>query len=159
MDVAEGPVEVYPTWTQPLTIGVTVKNQGTETETFEVSVYADTITIGTQTVELAANAQADLEFDWSLGSVPEGLYMIRATAKVIEGDTDTPDCLFLASTVKVKHPGDANDDTIVNGYDLGILAKAWGTQPGGALWDPRADFNGDLIINTEDHDILKAYWP
>jgi hypothetical protein len=155
----EGPIEVYPTWTQPLTVEVLVKNRGTETQTFEVSAYADTITIGTQTVELAANAQTYLEFDWSLGSVPEGLYKIRATAKVIEGDTDTPDCLYLASTVKVKHPGDANDDTIVNGYDLGILAKAWGTSPGDALWDPRADFNGDLIINTEDHNILKAYWP
>jgi hypothetical protein len=159
MDIAEGPVEAYPTWTQPLTIGVAVKNHGTETETFEVSVYADTITIGTQTAELAANAQADLEFDWSLGSVPEGLYMIRATARVTVGDTDTPDCLYLASTVKVKHPGDANDDSFVNAYDLGILAKAWETQPGDALFDPRADFNGDLIIDTQDHDIIKAYWP
>jgi hypothetical protein len=153
-------VEVYPTWTRTLHIGVLIENQGTETETFAVTAYANTTSIdGTKTIAIGAGYQGTVVFYWDVTGFPEGTYTIRAVASVVEGDTETPSCLFIDGIVKVKHPGDANDDGILNAYDLGILAKAWGTRPGDALWDPRADFNGDLIINTEDHDILKAYWP
>jgi hypothetical protein len=165
VQIEEGPepfdtVEVYPTWTRPLDIGVVIKNQGTETETFAVTAYANSTSIdGTKTIVLGAGYQGTVVFYWNVTGFPEGTYTIRAEASVVEGDTETPSCLFIDGTVKVKHPGDANGDGILNAYDLGILAKAWGTSYGDPLFDQRADFNGDLIINQQDHDILKAYWP
>jgi hypothetical protein len=165
VQIEEGPepfdtVEVYPTWTRPLDIGVVIENQGTQTETFAVTAYANTTSIdGTKTISLAAGTRTAVVFNWNVNGFPEGTYTIRAEASVVEGDTETPSCLFIDGTVKVKHPGDANGDGVLNAYDLGILAKAWGTSYGDPLFDSRADFNGDLMINQQDHDILKAYWP
>jgi len=50
--------------------------------------------------------------------------------------------------------GDLNGDRAVNGFDLGLLLAAWGTngQPGGA------DLNGDGIVNGFDLGLMLAAW-
>ncbi len=159
LSVTTSATEAYPTWTAPLNITVVVENQGTATETFNITVYANTTEIGTREVTLAEGANTTLIFNWNLTGVTEGNFTIRAEATVLYGETDTADNTLTDGTVKIKHPGDANDDDILNAYDLGILAKAWGTSVGDELYDPRADFNGDGTIDTLDHDILKAHWP
>ena len=152
--------EVYPTWINPLVLAVQVQNQATQGETFSVTVYANAAAIdGTKTVDIAAGDKKTVLFSWDLAGFSEGDYTIRAVASVLYGDTETPACVFIDGTVRIKHPGDANGDGTLNAYDLGILAKAWGTSYGDLLFDARADFNGDLMINAEDHDILKIYWP
>jgi outer membrane protein assembly factor BamB len=159
LSVTKSATEAYPTWIVPYNVTVVVENQGTRAETFNVTTYASTIEIGKQEITLAAGANTTLEFNWSLTSVAEGTYTIRAEADVLYGEIDTADNTLIEGTVKIKHPGDANDDSILNAYDLGILAKAWGTRVGQPLYDARADFNGDETIDALDHDILKAYWP
>jgi hypothetical protein len=52
------------------------------------------------------------------------------------------------------HPGDANDDHMVNVGDLGILAANWG-QPAGYA---QGDFNTDGTVNVGDLGILAAQW-
>jgi hypothetical protein len=159
LSVSTSATEAYPTWTVPLDITVVVENQGTREETFDVTVYANTLIVGIQTVTLDAGASTTLVFHWSLTSVAEGTYNIRAEATVLYGEIDTADNTKTDGTVKIKLPGDANDDGILNAYDLGILAKAWGTLVGEPLYDARADFNGDGKINIIDHIILRAHWP
>jgi len=159
LSVTKSATEAYPTWIVPFNVTVVVENQGTRTETFDVTTYASAIEIGTQEVTLAAGANITLEFNWNLAGVAEATYTIRAEATVLYGEIDTADNTLIEGTVKIKHPGDANDDSVLNAYDLGILAKAWGTSVGDGLYDTRADFNGDGTIDTLDHDILKAYWP
>jgi len=72
-------------------INVTVENQGTSTETFDVSVYytrlADPL-IGTQTVTLEPGANITLTFSWSPAG---GEYEIRAEANTVPGEEDTAD--------------------------------------------------------------------
>ena len=74
------------------TINVTVKNQGTFTETINVSVYyvlfVDQL-IGTQTITLEPNANTTLTFTWSPPS--PGSYEILAEAEVVEGEINTQD--------------------------------------------------------------------
>lgn len=74
------------------TVYVTVENQGTETETFDVSVYytrlADPL-IGTQTVTLTRGANTTLTFTWTPPTT--GRYKIRAEASVVPGEVDTAD--------------------------------------------------------------------
>ena len=159
LSVTKTASEAYPTWTVPFNVTVVVENQGTRTETFDVTAYAGAILIGTKTVALDAGANTALVYNWNLEGVAEGIYTIRAEVPPLYGEIDTADNTLTDGTVKIKHPGDANDDGVLNAYDLGILAKAWGTKVGDALYDPRADFNGDGKIDTQDHEILKDYWP
>jgi multiple sugar transport system substrate-binding protein len=159
LSVTTSATEAYPTWNVPLNITVVVENQGTKTETFYVIAYANETAIETKTVTLDAGASKTLVFNWNLTGVDEGNYTISAEASVLYGEIDTADNTLTDGTVKIKHPGDANDDGVVNAYDLGMLAKAWGTKVGDPLYDPRVDFNGDGKIDEKDHDILKANWP
>jgi len=97
-------------------------------------------------------------FSWNLSGVAESTYTIRAEASVLIGETDVADNSLIDGTIELKHPGDANEDGIVNVYDLNILAKALGTSVGDPDYDLQADFNGDGVIDDYDVEILQLYW-
>ncbi|MCD6240310.1 hypothetical protein J7K27_02140 [Candidatus Bathyarchaeota archaeon] len=74
-------------------VNVTVENQGTQTETFNVSVYyylliSDPL-IGIETVTLEPNTNLTLIFTWNPPAT--GRYKIVAEASVIAGETHTED--------------------------------------------------------------------
>ena len=72
--------------------------------------------------------------------------------------TDPPpdDPLVLTSPVLV---GDINADGIVDMKDVGYVARLFGTEPTGPLWDAKADVNGDGKINMRDVGITaKNLW-
>lgn len=50
--------------------------------------------------------------------------------------------------------GDVNGDGKVNVFDLYALGKAYNSTPGTSNWNPNADLNNDLIVNTEDLSII-----
>jgi len=85
----------------PVYVNVTVENQGTFTETFNVSTYADRvpndvhINIGTQTLTLAGGATTILIFTWNTIGVPSGSYYISAEAEVVPNEYDTADNILL----------------------------------------------------------------
>ncbi len=71
-------------------ITVVVMNNGTETETFNVTVYYNTTEMGTQPVtNLVAGATETLTFSWDTTSVAVGNYTIEAVAKNVTGETNT----------------------------------------------------------------------
>jgi hypothetical protein len=47
-----------------------------------------------------------------------------------------------------------NGDGRVDIVDVSIVAKAFGSKPGGVGWDSRADVNGDGIVNIMDISIV-----
>lgn len=76
-----------------VTITVTVQNQGTFVETFDVGLNDQTTgaSIGTQTVtNLAAGASTTLSYSW-IASAPLGNHTLVATATTVAGETDTAD--------------------------------------------------------------------
>jgi len=159
LSVEPSATEAYPTWVVPLNITVIVENQGPWPETFDVIAYYNETAIETKTVTVASRENTTLIFSWNLTGVAEGTYTIRAEASIVPGETDTADNTLTDGTVKLKHPGDANDDGVVDAYDLGILGKAWQTSVGDPDYDPRADFNGDGTVDEQDEAILQQYWP
>lgn len=83
-------------------INVTVENQGTFQETFDVDVYADRntgdvhIDIGTQTgVTLTPGINTTLEFTWDTESASYGTYYISANATIVPGEYDILDNVML----------------------------------------------------------------
>jgi len=81
---------------------VTAENQGDFSETFDVSVYYDSILIETKTVtDLPAGTSTILEFFWDTTGAAEGIYTIKAEASVVPGETDTADNTYIDGTVEV----------------------------------------------------------
>jgi hypothetical protein len=87
---------------EPVSIIVTVTNEGSFSETFNVTAYYDNTAIGTQTVtNLAALSETTLPFTWNTTDVTPGNYTITAEA-ILAGDEDTTDNTFTNVTVTVE---------------------------------------------------------
>lgn len=71
-------------------------------------------------------------------------------------DPPPEDLPVLTSTVLV---GDINADGVVDMKDVGYVARLFGTEPTGLLWDVKADVNGDGRVNMRDVGITsKNLW-
>ena len=88
-----------------VSINVTVKNEGSATETFDVTILYDSTDIETKTVtDLAPGISKTLSFSWDTKDVAEGNYTITAVASGIDGETDTADNTFTNVVVTVTAP-------------------------------------------------------
>ena len=103
-------IEVTPSSTsvpagELVSINVTVKNEGSATETFDVTVLYDSTDIETKTVtDLAPGDLETLSFDWDTKDVAEGDYTITAVASEIDGEIDTADNTYTNVVVTVTAP-------------------------------------------------------
>lgn len=59
-----------------------------------------------------------------------------------------------STTFKVILAGDLNNDRKIDMKDVAIVAKAFGTTAGDALWNPVADVNGDGKVDMKDVSIV-----
>jgi len=101
ISVDPSPTEVYVG--EAVTITVVAKNEGTVTETFNITVYYDENILGIQSVAgLAPGSEKVLTFGWTTSGVPAGEYEIKAEASVVPGETDIEDNTYIYRKVKVK---------------------------------------------------------
>ncbi|TET21054.1 hypothetical protein E3J74_00670 [Candidatus Bathyarchaeota archaeon] len=145
---------VYPG--EIITIRVKAMNQGAETESFDVKLYANTTLIDTWTVtDLATGIGKSHTFTWNTTGFPRGDYQIREEITRLLGETDTADNTARA-IVRVKLLGDINDDGLVDAHDLYILSRAFDSQEGyrstprSSNWNAEADLDGDNFIATDE---------
>ena len=107
-DVAITFAEAYPTQTLPgnvVRINALVANQGTATETFNVTAYYDDQKIETITVWFLPRSVSQwLEFKWDTSGVAEGTYTIRLEADPVPEETDTADNTYFDGVVTVTVP-------------------------------------------------------
>lgn len=91
-DITAAPLSVTRPPDQNVLISVSVANQGSATETFTVTLFFGSITVGTQTVaDIGAGAARSLNFMTNTAPLADGSYLIRAEASVVTGETDTAD--------------------------------------------------------------------
>jgi len=84
-----------------ISINVTVKNEGTVSEIFNVTASYDGNVIQTQTnVTLNPDIEITLTFNWNTSEVP-GNHRISAEASIVFGETDTSDNTFVNGIVEV----------------------------------------------------------
>jgi PKD repeat protein len=58
-------------------------------------------------------------------------------------------------TVKIlPHIADLNEDGKVDILDLAIFGRAYGSTPGGDRWNPRADLDGNGLVNIKDGAVI-----
>jgi len=85
-----------------LNINVTVLNQGIYTETFNVTVYANTAVIGTLTgIVLNSKTTTTITFTWNTAGVTLGSHRIKAEASIVPEETDTGDNTFIDGTISI----------------------------------------------------------
>jgi PKD repeat protein/KaiC/GvpD/RAD55 family RecA-like ATPase len=93
---------------QLVNITVTAKNEGTSTESFNVSVFRNETIIGTQLIsDLAPGAEKILNFCWNTSDVTDTAnFLIQAKADVVPRESDVVDNTYVGDVVKVSkvHP-------------------------------------------------------
>jgi len=107
-DVAIVSVTPFPTKVNPcqvVNITVVAENQGTETETFNVTTYYDNIPIDVETISnLPSGANMKITFSWNTTGVAEGSYTIKAVADTVLGEVDIADNTYVDGTVTIIKP-------------------------------------------------------
>jgi hypothetical protein len=84
-------------------ITVTTNNKGDETESFNVTLYYDNVTIDTKRVSsLGPGTETQLVFQWNTNDVNPGKYVIKAIADIVEEETNIEDNTFVDGTVTIE---------------------------------------------------------
>ena len=141
-------------------LSVTVANLGDFTETFNVTIYANTTLIGKREISLNAGNSNTITFEWNTTGFAIGNYVIKAIADLVQLEFNTADNTLANIAVKVVTPGDVNADGTVDMIDVsGISAHWYPGQPEGPLgYDSNFNINNDGAINILDVGIVSAYW-
>jgi len=142
----------------PLTINVTIQNQGNFGEVFTVSLYGNQKWIFNQSTYLSARDSTTLTFIWNTSGFVKGNYTISAYAEPVPSETDTSDNRFIDGVVQVTIAGDINGDGWVDGEDLTSMGMAWGSTLGQSNYNSNTDLNNDAWVDGEDLTIMGFNW-
>lgn len=173
-DVAVTEVKAWPNLTLPsyVRVNVTVENEGTVPETFNVTVYADGLTVTSATVAdltPASNSTLKLRCDlfpfrdmifpplpWNNRRQPMIVNVsIRAETSVLAGETNTTNNVHVGGTISlIWWFIDLNGDGRINIIDLAIMAKSFGHHP---VISP-LDFDGDGKLDIRDIGEIAMYF-
>jgi len=139
-------------------INMTVENQGNYAETFNVTVYANTIMINQTLLVMPSATSIELKFVWN-ATLAYGNYTLSAVADTVCGEMHYKDNTCFGSTVFVTIPGDIDGTLWVKPMDLNALLVAYGspTNPENP-YNPNADLNHDHKVGPIDlNDLLVHY--
>jgi len=142
--------EIYSDWLATITIKV--ENKGTYAETFNVTVYYNSLTIATEIVtNLNPFNQTTLTFQWNTTGLPLYVYYtISAEADIVSNETITEDNTIIYGTIKTKVLGDFDGDRDIDIYDIVPIASLYGIESSNPSWNIQADLQPDGNIDIYD---------
>jgi len=129
-------------------ITVYCANRGEYAETFNITLYSDTIPFASKTVHLEGGLTANTAFLWNTTGFAKDNYTLSASADTVPGETNTTNNNFTGGWVVVVIVGDITGpiagvpDGTVNMRDIGLVAKHF------AETVPPAQPNCDLTGST-----------
>lgn len=151
-----------------ITASVTVENQGTTDESFNVTLYFGNATrYIVDVANLQAGSRTNVTFEWSIfpvrilifpppwenpTKIMRKIVTMKAEASIVPGETDIADNVYVDGVIDaVWLVPDVNGDGNVNMRDLGAVARHFGRH----LVDPEGplaiyDFNSDGKIDMRD---------
>jgi outer membrane protein assembly factor BamB len=139
-------------------ITVTVQNQGNFTETFNVTVYANTTSGTSQNVTLSSGNSTNITITWNTTGFVYGNYTMNAYAWPVPGETNTANNNSTDGLTVVTIPGDLNGDSTVGLKDLVILAQAYGSRPGNPNWNANADIDSNGVVGLTDLVLMATHY-
>jgi hypothetical protein len=136
-----------------MSINVIVANQGDYTETFNITVYANTTTIATllTNITLTSGNSTNMTFTWNTSDFAKGNYTIWAYAWPVQGETYTTDNILTDGSVFVGIVGDVNGNRKVDLDDVLAVAIAYGSFVGMPKYKPNLDIDGNGKIDLTDY--------
>jgi len=134
-----------------LNISLAVFNYGNMTESFNVTVYANTAAIATFTNVIVESKNCTIiTFTWNTTGFAKGKYTLSAYTSSVPSETDTTDNTFTGETVCITILCDVNANGYVGIDDIFIIGSAFGGEPGHPRWNPDLDLNKDNYIGIDD---------
>jgi len=147
-----------------LNISIKIINYGINTETFNLTMYANTSVIQSLTdIVLASRNSTTITFTWNTTGFAKGNYTISAYAEPVMGEMDTADNTLPDGWIIITIPGDCAGadpmappwcDGKVFWQDLLVELVGYGATPADPRWTnyylARADFNSDNQIFWQD---------
>jgi parallel beta-helix repeat protein len=134
-----------------LHIYVSVQNQGWNTETFNITAYANATIITTlMNIALTSRNSLTLTFTWNTSGFVKGNYTIWAYAWPVPGETDTADNTCEDGWVLVSCVGDVNGDKKTTISDIVLVIGKFGTLPSSPDWNPNMDIDGNDKVTIAD---------
>ncbi|MGB9134576.1 MAG: hypothetical protein WCC63_03180, partial [Candidatus Bathyarchaeia archaeon] len=94
-----------------------VKNAGSTSETFDVTIYAGATQVGTASTTVAAQSAQTVKVSCSTTGLAKGTYTIKAVAATVAGETYTADNELIQGTIMVTLAGDVDGNKNVNIFD------------------------------------------
>jgi hypothetical protein len=135
----------------PVNMNVTAENQGNFTETFSITIYANTTAIALITnIHLASGNATTITLACDTADTPKGNYTISAYAHPLSNEVDVADNTYVDGIITVIWPYDVTDDGYVGIDDIVAVAEHFGqdlTQP---EWDSKYDMSLDGYVGIDD---------
>jgi predicted secreted protein len=159
-------------------ITVAVTNLGKYTETFNVTAYVNYTDTGNTAwngtrmyVTLLPGTFTYLTFYWNTSGFVKGNYTLSACAWPVPGETNIANNNFTDGLIRVSIVGDLTGgsddpwafipDGVVDGSDLSIVAKCYGSWPAAKpplIWNPNCDVNNDGVVDGSDLSIVARHF-
>jgi parallel beta-helix repeat protein len=142
-----------------VTIKAWVKNEGSFTETFNVTIGVTRIVyevVATFTnITLANGEMTMVGCTWNTMNWPLGNYTVSAYVSPVQGEISTVDNSFSDRIVSISIVGDITGrsgvpDGKVDMYDVGSVARLFGTKYPDPNYDPNFDVNDDGKLDMFD---------
>jgi hypothetical protein len=137
---------------------VAASDPGNYTETFNVTVYANTTIIASQNVTLSSGNSINVTSTWNTSGFAMGNYTISAYATPVLGETNTANNNCTDGWVIVSIAGDVTGpngvpDGQVNLMDVYKVAMQFSTSAPtwDPYWGPVCDINNDATVNLIDY--------
>jgi hypothetical protein len=141
-----------------LSADITIMNYGVHPETFNITIYANTTLVTSQTITLGNASSMTINFTWNTNGFSMGNYAISAVADSVPGETYTADNTITRCWVMITIPGDVDGNKKIDILDLVKMAGVYKTSAPDPLYDPFSDIDGDGDIDIIDIVIAAGHY-
>lgn len=139
-------------------INVTIENEGSIAETFNVTLYTNDTIIESRTITLEYKTFTIIKFTWNTTGALKGNYKLWAYAQTLSNETDTADNILVDGWIKVTIPGDVDGDFDADNVDLSKIVSIYASKKSDLHFRPNSDVDGDGVITIFDVVICASHY-